>query len=186
MSVYILEGNKLQGQLLLEGPFAKYHLEDTMEIVEAEHNFAMGTSRWTEHDMFQEIVDFEHMSVPPIEDVEIPMIEYDDDDDDDAVAAEKDNIDNQADADAMAEKLKEKRAKRAAQRRVQQQARRKRAQLLQERTKEQSRKVRSEGSPHQKTLIAKDDGWFRGCLHANVNRVRVILFLLRLILCDSL
>ena len=165
MSALILEGDQLKATLVLEGPFAESELETTMELVEAEHKFVVDKRRWTKHTIYIETVDFEHIQEQEEDEEEEEEEQYEDDDDDRPIA------DNE-DAEAAKIRVQERRKRAQQTRRRIQQARRRRAQLIEEKNKRNAAKVRKEGAPHQKTIFAQTDGWYRGCLKADYNRVR--------------
>ena len=169
LSVFVLEGSTLKANLVLEGPFANPDVESTLDLVAAEHKFTNQRHRWTKHVMYRETVNFEHLQLPePVfyEEEQIPT--YTDDDYTEPESKEEDMA-------AIQKQIEERRARQIEIRRQIQEARRKRAELMLEHAQMNSDKVREEGSPHQKTITARADGWYRGCIEAEYNRVSWVL-----------
>ena len=115
--------------------------------------------------MYRELVNFEHLQEPEpdFEDgEEIPMFFNDDD-----VVQES----REEDMVEMQKRIEERRIRQQAIRRQIQEARRKRADRMLEHAQINAEKVKEDGTPHQTTITARADGWYRGCIEADYNRV---------------
>jgi hypothetical protein len=171
VSVFILEGTSLKAVLVVEGPFANPDVESTVDLIAAEHKFVVDGHRWTKHTMNREVVNFEHLQLPEpdFEEDEImidPLLEGVDDDD---------TVREGEDMPALQARIEERRKRQQIARRKMQEARRKRAERLSEHRKENAAIVKNEGSPHQRTITAGVDGWFRGCVSAEFNSVSCLV-----------
>lgn len=167
MSVFILEGNSLKAVLIVEGPFANPDVDSTTDLLAAEQKFVVDKYRWTKHTMNREVVNFEHLQLPEPEFEEdeemiVPSLEGEEDDD---------TVREGEDMPALQARIEERRQRQQIARRKMQEARRKRAERLLEHRKENAAIVKNEGSPHQRTIKAGVDGWFRGCVSAEFNSV---------------
>lgn len=163
-----MEGSQLKATLVLEGPFAGSNVETTKDLVAAEHRFAIDKYRWTKHTIYRETVDFEHIQVYIEDDDDDEEESYEDDDDDDHVPEGED-------IEITKKRIQERRNRRAAARRRAQAVRRKKMQQENERRKQLAEKIKQEGEPHQKTVQAKAEGWYRACIAASFDRVSVVL-----------
>lgn len=151
----------------MEGPFANPDVDSTVNLLAAEQRFAVDKYRWTKHTMNREVVNFEHLQLPEPdfeEDEEMMVPPVDGEDDDDTVREGED-------MSALQARIEERRKRQQIARRKMQEARRKRAERLLEHRKENAAIVKNEGSPHQRTIKAGVDGWFRGCVLAEFNSV---------------
>ena len=115
--------------------------------------------------MYRETVNFEHLQEPEPdfeEDEQMPI--YMDDDD---VVPES----QEEDMAVVQKRIEERRIRQLAIRRQIQEARRRRAERALEHAQLNAEKIKEEGTPHQKTITARSDGWYRGCIEAEYNRV---------------
>jgi hypothetical protein len=171
VSVFILEGNSLKAVLIVEGPFANPDVDSTTDLLAAEQKFVVDKYRWTKHTMNREVVNFEHLQLPEPEFEEdeemiVPSLEGEEDDD---------TVREGEDMPALQARIEERRQRQQIARRKMQEARRKRAERLLEHRKENAAIVKNEGSPHQRTIKAGVDGWFRGCVSAEFNSVSCLM-----------
>jgi hypothetical protein len=160
LSILITDGPSLKGTLILEGPFARSEVENTKELTEQEHEFAVNSNRWTKHTMYKEKIDFETVKEPSLQALQEEVEAIEDDD----------GIPDDLPKEEMKKLIEQRRRKRVEARRI---ARRARETKERDLARLQEEK---QGVPYQKTILANADGWYRGCIFASFNLVSEEIF----------
>ena len=106
----------------------------------------------------------------------MPPPEFEEDEDIHVYGNDDDEVPESKEEDmaAIQRHIEERRARQLANRRLIHEARQKRADRMAEFARMNADKIREEGSPYELTISAKADGWYRGCVEAEFNRVRLI------------
>lgn len=172
-SVLITDGDSLRANFMLEGPFATSDVDSTQDLVHAEYAFVKRGYRWTEHTMHRGIIDFEHLQIPELADIEDRFNEQIDDIEDEEYDDDDDSIWESLSEEETKKLMAEKRRKNIERHRRIETARREKEKLLEERAKHLSKRVKAEGEPHEKTVDAKADGWYRACIMASFNKITI-------------
>lgn len=170
MSVFILTGAELKGQMVLEGPVVPLTTENAREFNQGVTHYD-GGHRYTQHVSSNAMIDFEHMN---------EAAEFEDDDDDDHYEFTMDDDDEvgengERDMEKIKRKVEERRKRAHAAREKAREARRQREKIQADTAK----KIREEGEPEQRTLTAKAEGWYRGCIKGSWYQLQVEMELRR-------
>lgn len=149
LSLFVLTGAELKGSLLLEGPVSPSNVTSGKDLQTQVDQHVNDGVVWGPFSKIEEDVNFEHL---------IPEISEDDgerdDDDDNLMPANDDEITEEERAKRMAERHKH--AQLARKRAIE--ARRRRINRM------KANNLRKDGDPVQKTLTAKESGWYRACV----------------------
>jgi hypothetical protein len=176
-SVFVLEGSSLKAILILEGPFAKFELESTLSLMEAEQNYELERHHRTGDNGYLEVVDFEHLQLPSLDIDDLEHMEEVEEYDDDM-------IEEGEDMETALKRIEKRRERNKAIRLKIQEARKKMHQRMLERAKENAYIIKSEGEPHQRTIHAITDGWYRACIRADFNNVSAPSFYHFVVICS--
>lgn len=151
---FILTGTELRARVEFQGPVAQADVANALDLNEAIVAFEKGRHQYVEEAniLFEEDLDFEHLSLKE-ETFEEDDLVIDDDDmvDDDKLSSQD-----------RKEALEKRKARRAQQRKKALEARHRAEQNMHR----QKKKIREEGKPFQKTFRAPVAGWYRFCVRA--------------------
>ena len=151
LSAIILSGSTLKATLTFDGPIAANSVDSGLELFMAAENFRGGEEGFVS---ISEVIDFEHLSLPPEEDERKQDI-----------AAEDEGPLDPNDPDIV-QKRKERR-ERQRQKFLEAKEKRERKKMLLQ------TKVRQDGEPATVTTKAPADGWYRMCIQATWYQVRI-------------
>jgi hypothetical protein len=153
--------------LILEGPFANSGLESTLSLMEAEQKYESERHHRTGDNGFMEVVDFEHLQLPPLDLNEVENMEEVEEYDDDM-------LEEGEDMETALKRIEKRRERNKALRLKVQEARKRMHQRMLDHAKENAYVVKSEGEPYQRTIHATTDGWYRSCVRADYNNVSTL------------